>query len=712
MDLGPRQASAVVKLLSDGATVPFIARYRKEATGSLNEVVIRNIQKRLLALSQLDSKKATVTAAIEAAGDMTDKLRERIENCYDPVELEDIYMPYRPRRKTRATQARERGLEPLAKMIMAQEIDDVNSIAGKYITKSSKKIDPELVVPTIDAAISGASDIIAEWVSDSEKARNLVRSRFQRVAMIVSKGVNTDSEEARKYKDYFNFSELLRLCPSHRYMAMRRGEQEGYLKIDITIGEDDKNISDRLCRMFVKHDATPECSEIVSRAVKDSYKRLIRPSIVNEMASAAKERSDDAAIAVFADNLKSLLMAPPLGRKKVMGVDPGLKSGCKLACLDAQGGVMACETIYPLTDYYHSADIASYLIDRFRIDVIAIGNGTGCRETVNFFESLNLPHNVSIRTVSEQGASVYSASDVAREEFPDLDLTLRGAISIGRRLLDPLAELVKIEPRSIGVGQYQHSIDPAALAQELDNVVESCVNSVGVDVNTASRQLLERVSGIGPKLAGYIIDYRNENGPFRNRQELMNVPRMGAKAFQQSAGFLRIHNGDNPLDATAIHPEVYPLIERMAADMGVETERLVRDSNLYNSIELDKYATRKLGIPTLTDIILEFQKPGRDPRANDSTTRNEPVSNGVNIEDLHIGMELNGKVVNLTAFGVFVDIGLHFNGLIHVSQLSDDFVTSPADIVRPGQLVRVKVIDIDVARNRVALTLRGVPQNQ
>ncbi|MDE7150726.1 MAG: helix-hairpin-helix domain-containing protein, partial [Candidatus Amulumruptor sp.] len=497
-------------------------------------------------------------------------------------------------------------------------------------------------------------------------------------------------------------------CPSHRYLAIRRGEEEGVLKVNVSVANDDE-IAERLTRMFVKPDGSDAAVAIVRRAVKDSYRRLIRPSIVSELSAAAKERSDSAAIALFADNVKELLMAPPLGRKRVMGIDPGFKSGCKLACLDEQGAVLAVDTIYPQTDYYQSADQLSYLIDTFRIDVLAVGNGTGSRETVSFIESISLPRPVVIKVVSEQGASIYSASDVAREEFPDLDVTLRGAISIGRRLLDPMAELVKIDPKSIGVGQYQHDVNQKALREALDYTVESCVNSVGVNVNTASRQLLGYVSGIGPKLAGYIVDYRNATGPFRNRQELFNVPRMGEKAFQQCAGFLRIPGGDNPLDNTGIHPERYELLDSIAADMKVPTERLVRDSNLFNRIELDKYATRKVGMPTLTDIILELQKPGRDPRT-EGAVEDISAPGFTDADSLHIGMELNGKVTNLTAFGVFVDIGLKYNGLIHVSQLSEQFVTSPADVVRVGQHVRVRIIDIDTARNRVALTLKGVPQ--
>lgn len=702
MNLGPRQIGAVVRLLREGATIPFIARYRKEATGSLDEVTLRKIQLRLNSLDELEKRKTTVIDVITSQGAMTDEMRAKIEECTDAAELEDIYLPYRPKRKTRASAARERGLEPLAKMIMKQELDNPVKAAARFVNNEADG------VPDTDAAIAGASDIMAEWISESAKARNLVRSRYLRGAKISSSVISGKEEEGEKYSEYFNFSESLRLCPSHRYLAIRRAEEEGILKVDISVTNDDE-IAERLTRMFVKADGTPQSSEIVRRAVKDSYRRLLRPSIVSELAAAAKERSDEAAIALFADNVKDLLMAPPLGRKRVMGIDPGFKSGCKLACLDENGNLLATETIYPSTDYYQSADILSFLIDRYRIDILAVGNGTGSRETVSFIESISFQRPVSVRVVSEQGASIYSASDVAREEFPDLDVTLRGAVSIGRRLLDPMAELVKIEPRSIGVGQYQHDVNQTALREALDYTVESCVNSVGVNVNTASRQLLGYVSGIGPKLAGYIVEYRNATGPFNTRQELMNVPRMGEKAFQQCAGFLRIPGGENPLDNTGIHPERYELIETIARDMGVETERLVRDRNLFNRIELDKYATRKVGMPTLTDIVLELQKPGRDPRTENDEPEEAPGF--TDADNLHIGMELTGKVTNLTAFGVFVDIGLKFNGLIHVSQLSEQFVASPSDVVRVGQTIRVRVVDIDVQRNRVALTLKGVSQS-
>lgn len=704
MNLGPRQVGAVIKLLRDGATIPFIARYRKEATGSLDEVTLRTIQSRLASLQELEKRKATVIETITAQGAMTEDLAKRISEASDPTVLEDIYLPYKPKRKTRAAQARERGLEPLARMIMAQELDNPAKAASRFVDKK------EDGVPDTEAALAGASDIIAEWIAESEKARALVRSRYQRGARISSTVISGKEEEGAKYSEYFKYSEALRLCPSHRYLAIRRGEDEGFLRVDISCPNDDE-IAERLTRMFVKAEGSPATADIVRHTVKDSYRRLLKPSIVSEFAAMAKDRSDNVAISLFADNVKELLMAPPLGRKRVMGIDPGYKSGCKLACLDEQGNVLATETIYPIDDFYHSADALCYLIDTYRIDVLAVGNGTGSREVISFIENISIPRPVAVRVVSEQGASIYSASDVAREEFPDMDVTLRGAVSIGRRLLDPMAELVKIDPKSIGVGQYQHDVNQTALRQALDYTVESCVNSVGVNVNTASRQLLSYVSGIGPKLAGYIVDYRAGNGPFHSRRELLNVPRMGEKAFQQCAGFLRIPGGDNPLDNTAIHPERYELLETIAADMGVETERLVRDSNLFNRIELDKYATRKVGMPTLTDIILELQKPGRDPRTENSTADDNFSSAGfVDPDSLHIGMELNGKVTNLTAFGVFVDIGLKYNGLIHVSQLSDQFVTSPADIVRVGQNIRVRIVDIDNARNRVALTLKGVSQ--
>ena len=698
-----RHVAAVLKLLDDGATVPFIARYRKEASGGMNELTIRNIQLRHNALTELYKRRETVIDAIRAKDALTPELEQRIRSIVDSAELEDIYLPYKPRRRTRAEMAREAGLEPLAKIIMAQNSDDIERQAKKIVGKTMD----------VAQAIAGASDIIAEWVAENEKARSIVRAKFNRNGQITSKVVKgmEENPEASKYRTYFDVCESARLVSSHRYLAMRRGENEGFLKV--SIGIDDEEMSERLRRMFVRTTASPRAAEIIRGAVADGYRRLMRPSIENDIAAAIKERSDDAAIGLFADNVSQLLMASPLERKRVLAIDPGFRTGCKVVCLDAQGNLLAHDVIYPTppaNDFYGASETLFYLVDRYAIDIIAIGNGTAGRETERFVSSLQFHRNVQVTLVSEQGASIYSASDAAIEEFPDLDVTVRGAISIGRRLIDPMAELVKITPASIGVGQYQHDVNQPKLASALDFTVETCVNTVGVNLNTASRHLLRYVSGIGPSLAANIVAYRAEHGPFTSRRQLLDVPRMGVKAFQQCAGFLRIPNADNILDSTGVHPESYELVERIAADMGVDVTHLTTDKSLLHSVDLTRYATRKVGLPTLTDIILELEKPGRDPRikvekavVNDSGLRT--------IQDLHLGMSLTGKVNNITAFGVFVDIGLKENGLIHISQLSDDFVQNPSQLVSIGQQVNVKVLDVDVSRGRIALTMKGIPQN-
>ena len=694
-----KHVAACLRLLDEGATVPFISRYRKEATGGMDEVTVHTIQMRHQELTELDKRKEYILDVIRERDMLTPELQERITETLDPVVLEDIYLPYKPKRNTRAQAARALGLEPLAKIIMSQTSSDIEKQAKKFANEAG----------SIDSAIAGASDIISEWVSESEKARNLVRSRFQRSATIRSKVVAGKEEEGKNYQNYFDFSEPLRMCNSHRYLAIRRGEEEGILKVGITI-EDDEMV-DRLSRMFVKSTATPETATLVKNAVKDGYKRLMRPSIENEIASATKEKSDEGAIQMFADNVRQLLMSAPLGRKRVLAIDPGFRTGCKLVVLDEQGNLLQHDVIYPTppaNDFVGSADALCFYVDRYRIDAIAIGNGTAGRETERFIRDVMLPRKVQIFMVNENGASIYSASEVAREEFPNEDVTVRGAVSIGRRLLDPLAELVKIDPKSIGVGQYQHDVNQTKLKEALDYVVESCVNTVGVNINTASKQLLSYVSGIGPALAANIVKYRAENGDFTTRQQLLDVPRMGEKAFQQCAGFLRIPGGKNPLDNTAVHPERYALVEQIAADAKADIARLSKDRNLLHSIELDKYITKEVGLPTLTDIILELEKPGRDPR---ETAEEIPFDDSVRkIDDLHIGQELTGKVNNITAFGVFVDLGMKENGLIHISQLSDRFISSPADVVSIGQNIRVKVIDIDTARGRIALTIKGVAQ--
>lgn len=691
-----KHVAACLKLLDEGATVPFISRYRKEATGAMDEVTVYAVMKRHQELTELDKRKEYIRDVIKGQDALTPELDARIEEALDPVALEDLYLPYKPKRNTRAQAARALGLEPLAKMIMSQTLSDPHEAAARFGDDT-------------DAAIAGASDIIAEWVSESEKARGIVRSRFQRSAVITSKVVKGKEEAGTNYQIYFDFSEPLRTCTSHRYLAMRRGEEEGILKV--SIGIDDDEMIDRLNRMFVRTTATPATANLVRAAVKDGYKRLMRPSIETEIAAATKEKSDSSAIQLFADNVRQLLLAAPLGRKRVLAIDPGYRSGCKVVALDEQGVLLDHQVVYPTppaNDFVGAADTLCYMVDRYRIDAIAVGNGTAGRETERFLRDVVFPRKVQVYTVSESGASIYSASDVAREEFPDQDVTVRGAVSIGRRLLDPLAELVKIDPKSIGVGQYQHDVDQNRLKESLDYVVESCVNSVGVNVNTASRQLLSYVSGIGPALAANIVRYRDENGPFASRSELMNVSRMGEKAFTQCAGFLRIPGAANPLDNTGVHPERYALVERMAKDANSDVSRLTRDRNLLHNIELDKYVTKEVGLPTLTDIVLELEKPGRDPRE----TIEEPVfDEGTRtIADLHLGQELSGKVNNITAFGVFVDLGMKENGLVHISQLSDRFISSPADVVRIGQTVRVKVLDIDTMRGRIALTMKGVSQ--
>ncbi|WP_287935403.1 Tex family protein [Duncaniella freteri] len=697
-----KHIAACLRLLDEGATVPFISRYRKEATGGMDEVTVYNIKKRHEALFEIEKRKEYILQVIREQNALTAEMESRIEETLDPVVLEDIFLPYKPKRNTRAQAARALGLEPLAKMIMSQSSESSPEIMAMKFVKGDVKDTSE--------ALSGASDIIAEWVSESEKARSIVRSRYQRSATISSKVVSGKEAEGAKYQNYFSFSEPLRTCNSHRYLAIRRAEEEGILKVSISI--DDDEMMDRLNRMFVRSTASAAVAGVVKAAVKDGYRRLMRPSIENEIAGVTKEKSDDGAIQMFANNVHQLLMSPPLGRKRVLAIDPGYRTGCKVVALDEQGNLLCHDVVYPTppaNDFVGAGDTLCYMVDRYRIDAIAVGTGTGGRETERFLRDVVFPRRVQIYMVNEQGASIYSASEVAREEFPNEDVTVRGAVSIGRRLLDPLAELVKIDPKSIGVGQYQHDVNQNRLKESLDHVVESCVNSVGINVNTASRQLLSYVSGIGPTLAANIVKYRAENGPFATRSELMNVPRMGDKAFQQCAGFLRIPDSKNPLDNTAVHPERYALVEQMAMDVNADVERLTRDRNLLHKIELDKYITKETGLPTLTDIILELEKPGRDPReAVEETVYDDNVRK---IGDLHIGQELSGKVNNITAFGVFVDLGMKENGLIHISQLSDKYVSSPSELVSIGQRIKVKVIDIDVVRGRIALTIKGVSQS-
>ncbi len=696
MDVMRKQVVATIKLLDDGATIPFISRYRKEATGSLDEVAILNIRQRYDRLTELAKRKEYILATIKEQGQLTAELTQKIHDAQDPSELEDIFLPYKPKRRTRAMAAREKGLEPLAKIIMSQTSSDIERQAKRFILTQ---------VADEEAAIVGALDIIAEWVSENEKARSIVRARFNRNAVISSSVVKGKEEEGANYRNYFDFSQPLRVCSSHRLLAMRRGESEGFLRVSITI--DDEEMIERLSRLFIRSTTAQPVADMIARAVKDSYKRLLRPSIESEIAAASKEKADDAAIAMFADNVRQLLFAPPLGHKRVMGIDPGYRTGCKVVCLDAQGNLLHNDVIYPCppqNDFHGAARKISYLVEAYRIDAIAVGNGTAGRETEKFLTSLRYPRMVQVFSVNENGASVYSASKIARDEFPDKDVTVRGAVSIGRRLIDPLAELVKIDPKSIGVGQYQHDVDQTKLKDALTYTVESCVNAVGVNVNTASRELLSYVSGIGPQLASNIVEYRAEHGDFATRTDLMSVPRMGEKAFQQCAGFLRIPSAANILDNTAVHPESYGLVERIADDMGCKVEDLVKNAKLRNTVDLSSYVTKEVGLPTLNDIMHELEKPGRDPRATVKVMEfDESVKE---IGDLKVGMVLNGIVNNITAFGVFVDIGIKESGLVHISQLCNRFISSPAEVVSLHQHVKVRVMDVDYDRGRIALTMK------
>lgn len=694
LNISLRQVENTIKLLSEGATIPFISRYRKEMTGNLDEMQIAAIQNQHTKLCELAKRKETILTTIEEQGKLTDELRSQIEQCYDAIALEDIYLPFKPKRRTRAEIAKEKGLEPLAKMLMKQNDLDVCSVANRFV---SNEIESE------DDALKGARDIMAEWISESTNARNAVRNIFSREAIISSKVIKGKEEEGNKYRDYFDLSEPLRRCSSHRYLAMRRGESEGFLKVSIS-PEDDHCI-ERLNRIFVRTDN--DCSKQVNLSVADAYKRLIKPSIENEFAGIQKEKSDTEAIRVFAENAQQLLLAPPLGQKRVMGIDPGYRTGCKVVCLDNQGNLLHNETIYPhppKNEKSLATRKIQKLVEQYKIEAIAIGNGTASRETEHFIQNIRYDRELKVFVVSENGASIYSASKVAREEFPDYDVTVRGAVSIARRLMDPLAELVKIDPKSIGVGQYQHDVDQSRLKQTLDQTVESCVNRVGVELNTASKHLLVYVSGLGPQLAQNIVDYRTENGAFSSRNELLNVAKMGKKSFEQCAGFLRINGAENPLDNSAVHPESYHVVERMAKDCQVSVKELIENKTLREQIDLNQYVSEKIGLPTLTDIMKELDKPGRDPRKGIKVFMFDPTIS--KIEDLKEGQILPGLVTNITNFGVFVDVGIKENGLVHISQLADKFINDPTQIVRIGQEVNVKVLEVDLTRKRVALTMR------
>lgn len=699
LKLPAHRIANTLKLLQGGATIPFISRYRKEATGGLDEVQIGDIQTRYEKLCELSKRKETVLSTIEEQGKLTPELKSRISACWNATELEDIYLPFKPKRKTRAEAARAKGLEPLALLLMMQK---ENNLAAKVRNFVKGEVKDE------EDALKGARDILAEQISENERSRNLMRNQFQRQALIQSKVVKgKEAEEASaKYRDYFDFCEPLKKCSSHRLLALRRGESEGVLKVTI-FPEDEDMCNERLQRLFVR--ANNECAHQVEEALTDAYKRLLKPAIETEFAALSKEKADEEAIRVFAENLRQLLLAPPLGQKRVMGIDPGFRTGCKVVCLDAQGTLLHNEAIYPhppKSEYAQAARKIVKLVEQYKIEAIAIGNGTASRETEQFVTSQRYDREVQVFVVSEDGASIYSASKTAREEFPDYDVTVRGAVSIGRRLMDPLAELVKIDAKSIGVGQYQHDVDQTKLKASLDQTVESCVNLVGVNVNTASKHLLTYVSGLGPTLAQNIVDYRTENGPFESRRQLLKVPRMGAKAYEQCAGFLRIPQAKNPLDNSAVHPESYPIVEQMAKDLNCTVADLIKDKELRSKIDLKKYVTDTVGLPTLTDILQELDKPGRDPRQKIQVF--EFDKNVRTLDDLQEGMELPGIVTNITNFGCFVDIGIKENGLVHVSQLADRFVSNPADVVRIHQHVRVKVMSIDHERKRIQLTMKGL----
>ena len=693
LHIAVRQVENTLSLLNGGATIPFISRYRKEATGGLDEVQIGEIKERYDKLTDIAKRKETILKAIEEQGKLTDELKKRIEACWDATELEDIYLPYKPKRKTRAEAARQKGLEPLATILMMQRENNLMARVRTFINKEVKNE---------EEALKGARDIIAEQVSEDERSRNQLRNQFSRQAIITSKVVKGKEEEAAKYKDYFDFSEPLKRCTSHRLLAIRRGEAEGLLKVSIS--PDDEECTERLERSYVR--GNNECSQQVKEAVRDAYKRLLKPSIETEFAALSKEKADEEAIRVFAGNLRQLLLAPPLGQKRVMGIDPGYRTGCKVVCLDAQGNLLHNETIYPhppKSEHSLSARKLTKLVEQYQIEAIAIGNGTASRETEAFVTNQRYDRKLQVFVVSEDGASIYSASKIAREEFPDYDVTVRGAVSIGRRLMDPLAELVKIEAKSIGVGQYQHDVDQTALKKSLDMTVESCVNSVGVNLNTASRHLLTYVSGLGPTLAQNIVDYRAENGAFTSRKQLMKVPRMGAKAFEQCAGFLRIPGAKNPLDNSAVHPESYAVVEHIAKDMKCSVEDLIKSKELRNQIDIKKYVTDQVGLPTLTDIMAELEKPGRDPRQAIQVF--EFDKNVKTIDDLKEGMVLPGIVTNITNFGCFVDVGIKENGLVHISQIRREFVSDPTTVVSIHQHVQVKVVSIDRERKRIGLTM-------
>ena len=695
--LNERYIHNVIELLQDGATIPFISRYRKEATNGMTEVEVATVSNLLDEFTELKKRKEFILQNIDNQGKLTDELKQRINDCWDSNQLEDLYLPYKQKRRTRAQIAREAGLEPMANIIQSQKEVPLEKIAQRYLN-------PEKGIETVEQVIQGAQDIIAERVSENERARQTLRTTFSMHAQITSRLVKGKDVEGQNFRDYFDWSEPLARCSSHRLLAMRRGESEGILRVTISV--DDEPAVERIARQFVHGNG--ECSRLVYEAVKDGYKRLLEPSISNEFGASSKQRADEEAIRIFVRNLEQLLMASPLGQKRVMGIDPGFRTGCKVVCLDSEGNLLHHDVIYPhppRNERIQALRTISNLVEKYRIQAISIGNGTAGRETEDFVRHLDLPEDIEVYSVSEDGASIYSASEIARQEFPDEDVTVRGAVSIGRRLMDPLAELVKIDPSSIGVGQYQKDVNQTALKKSLDQTVISCVNRVGVNVNTASRYLLTYVSGLGPALADNIINYRTQNGPFRTRRELMKVPRMGAKAFEQSAGFLRIQGGAEPLDNSAVHPERYALVEKMAHDQGCSVETLTKDKSTREKIDIKQYVSSQVGLPTLQDIMAELDKPGRDPRGPLQQFAFDPTVH--EITDLHAGQVLPGIVTNVTNFGAFIDIGVHIKGLVHVSQLSDRYVKDPNQVVSLHQHVMVRVLSVDLQRERISLSMKS-----
>lgn len=696
LNLSNKNVDSTIKLLNEGATIPFISRYRKEDTGGLDEVEIANIKELNDKYIELEKRKEFIIKSISEQEKLTTELENRIIDCWDSTQLEDIYLPFKPKRQTRAEIARKKGLEDLAKWLMDQKSGSAETKAAEFVKGD---------VANTDEALKGARDIIAELVNEDAEARNKVRNIFSREAVITSKVVKGKEEEAEKYKDYFDFSSALAKCPSHRLLAIRRAEGEGFLRVSISV--DDERSLEQLVPMYAKNDT--EAADHVEDAVVDGYKRLLKPSIETEFANISKEKADESAIKVFTVNLRQLLLAPPLGQQRILGVDPGYRSGCKLVCLDEQGNLLHNETIYPhppQNEFSKAASKVSMLISTYKIDAIAIGNGTASRETERFITNIRYDKEVKVFVVSESGASVYSASKIAREEFPEYDVTVRGAVSIGRRLSDPLAELVKIDAKSIGVGQYQHDVDQTKLKRSLDQTVESCVNLVGVNVNTASKQLLTYVSGLGESLAQKIVDYRSENGAFESRKELMKVPRLGAKAFEQAAGFLRIPTADNPLDNSAVHPESYNVVEKMAKDLNSSVNELIGNKELIENIDIKRYKSDRVGTETLTDILQELEKPGRDPRSKVQVLEFDSSIRTIN--DVKEGIIVNGIVTNITNFGCFVDFGIKENGLIHISEMADRFISNPAEVVSLHQHVKVKVISVDLERKRIQLSLRDL----